>query len=373
MLATTIDGKLPRRIGPNKPCPCGSGKNFKKCCVAGEPPKKATSGRLAETLDRTLEPRLAPGKRGRTKGAGNYDWTPEMDNQLLEFWRTRDELGDAAPGGWLAKAKNVMAKRLMELCPRESTPRKDSLRRAVERHMVVLGLSTGNPRKKAEPNPAECTKKAPKEKPSSGAWTPHEICALLGTIGGDLMNETLVERTHHSPKACYAKLYRLGHTVNELRSGAFTVDEVAEMFRVTTRRVRTWKEKGWLKTTRRRVTDKDLVAFIKEHHKLIAFDALPLKVRTFLIDLGYPAKEASRFKANVKAILETVAGRKKRCDAQQTSGRVDSPRAEGGLKRVLDKIARWNQLKGQQRISPKGAPLNYPWPSSLAFAGQAAG
>jgi len=369
--SVATDGKLPRqKIGRNEQCPCGSGKKFKKCCGGGEPPEKATGGRLAETLDQILEPRVAPGKPGRPAGRGNYEWTPEMDKALRELLGRYDR-EETAPGGWLAKAKNVMAKRLLELCSHESAPRKDSLRRAVERHMVVLGLSTGNPRKKAEPNPAERTKKAPKGKSSSGAWAPHEICALLGTIGGDLMNETLVERTHHSPKACYAKLYRLGHTVNELRSGAFTVDEVAEMFLVTTRRVRTWKEKGWLKTTRRRVTDKDLVAFIKKHHELIAFDALPLKVRTFLLDLGYPAKEASSFKANVKAILETVAGRKKRCDAQ-TSGTNDSGRTEeGALKRVLDKIVRWNQLKGQ-RIGPKYAPY-YPWPSSLAFAAQTAG
>jgi hypothetical protein len=85
---------------------------------------------------------------------------------------------------------------------------------------------------------------------------------LLGTLGGDLISETLVERTHRSVKACYAKLHRLGHKVEELRSGAFTVDELAEMFQVSPRRVRTWKEKGWLKTTRRRVTDKDLVAVV---------------------------------------------------------------------------------------------------------------
>jgi hypothetical protein len=357
---TTTDGKLPKQtIGRNELCPCGSGKKFKKCCGAGEPPKKATGGRLAETLDRILEPRLAPGKQGRTKGAGNYDWTPEMDNQLLEFWRTRDNQGDAAPGGWLAKAKNVMAKRLMEACPRESTPRKDSLRRAVERHMASLGLS-GNHRKREEPDPAECTKVA--KEVSSGAWTPGEISALLATLGGDLIHETLVERTHHSVNACYAKLYRLGHTVQELRSGAFTVDELAGMFQVSPRRVRTWKEKGWLKTTRRRVTDKDLVAFLKEHHGLIEFAVLPLEVRTFLLDLGYPAKEASSFHANVKAILETVGGRKRRSDAQ-TSGTSDSARSEGGpLTRVLNKISRWNQLK-VQRIDPQHSP----WPSSLAF------
>ena len=280
-------------------------------------------------------------------------------DQLLEFWRTRDDQGDAAPEGWLAKAKNIMAKRLMKLCPRQSTPRKDSLRRAVERHMASLGLS-GNHRKKAEPDPAECTKK-PKEV-SSGAWTPGEISALLATLGGDLIHETLVERTHHSVNACYAKLYRLGHTVQELRSGAFTVDELAGMFQVSPRRVRTWKEKGWLKTTRRRVTDKDLVAFLKEHHGLIEFAVLPLEVRTFLLDLGYPAKEASSFHANVKAILETVGGRKRRSDAQ-TSGTSDSARSEGGpLTRVLNKISRRNQLK-VQRIDPQHSP----WPSSLAF------
>jgi hypothetical protein len=147
-----------------------------------------------------------------------------------------------------------------------------------------------------------------------------------------------------------------------LRSGAFTVDELAEMFQVSPRRVRTWKEKGWLKTTRCRVTDKDLVAFLKEHHGLIEFAVLPLKVRTFLLDLGYPAKEASSFHANVKAILESVGGRKRRCDAQ-TSGTSDSARSEGRpLTRVLNKISRWNQLK-VQRIGPQHSP----WPSSLAF------
>jgi hypothetical protein len=353
------------RQDTNESCPCGSGKKYKHCCGV-------TRGRrLAETLDQILEPRVAPGKPGRPAGAGNYDWTPEMDKALRELLGMYDR-GGPVPGGKLAKAKSVMAQRLMKLCPRESTPRKDSLRRAVERHMVLLGLSTGNPRKKAEPNPAECIKKAPKEV-SSGAWNRREISALLGTIGGDLINETLVERTHHSVKACYARLYRLGHTVNELRGGAFTVDELAEMFQVSPRRVRTWKEKGWLKTTRRRITDKDLMAFIKEHHELIEFAVLALEVRTFLLDLGYPAKEASSFKANVKAILETVAGRKKRCDAQ-TSGTSDSGRSEeGALKRVLDKIARWNQLKGQ-RIGPKDSSWHYPpWPSSLSFAAQAAG
>jgi hypothetical protein len=131
-----------RKIGRNELCPCGSGKKFKKCGGAGESPEKATGGRLAETLDRILEPRVAPGKPGRPKGAPNYQWTPEMDKVLIEF-RTRYDLGGTAPAGWLAKAKNVMAGRLVELCSCESRPRKDSLRGAVERRLAFLGLSSG--------------------------------------------------------------------------------------------------------------------------------------------------------------------------------------------------------------------------------------
>ena len=358
MAAILTQGKF--KIGRNEPCPCGSGKKFKKCC-GNEPPKP----RLAETLDRTLEPRVAPGNPGRPKGAGNYEWTPEMDKVLTELWtkfRT-------ASGGLFAKVENVMAKRLMELFPHESNPRKDSLRRAVRRRMAFLGLSGGNPpRKKAEPNPAERAKKAPEEV-RSGAWTPGEISALLGTLGGDLIKETIVERTRHSIEACYAKIKRLGHTVHELRSVSFTVDELAEMLRVSTRRIRTWKEKGWLQTTRRRITGKDLVAFFKKHHELVTFAALPLEIRTFLMDLGYPAAEASSFKANVKAILETVGGRKRRSDAQTSSSSDSSERPS---KRILDKIVRWNQLK-EQRIGPQRSPWHYlPWPSSLASVAQAA-
>ena len=342
--STTTDGKLPTPIGPNEPCPCASGKKL-KCCGTGEPAKKP---RLADTLDRTLEPRLAPGKPGRPKSTGNYQWTPEMDNLLIEFSTRYDP----------AKAKNVMAKRLMELCPRESRPRKDSLRSAVGRRVVFLGLSTGNPRKKAEPNPTERAEKGTKEV-GSGAWTPAEITALLGTLGSNLTNETIVKRTHHSVEACHAKLRRLGHTAHELRSLAFTVDELAEMFRVSPRRVRTWKEKGWLRTTRRRVTETDLTAFLKEYHGLIPFAVLPSYIRKFLIDLGYPAKEAASFHANVKSILESVAGRKRRSDAR-TSITCDSARSEGGaLKRVSDKIARWNHLK-EQRIGPKHAKRSSP-------------
>ena len=191
----STDGKLPRSIGPNEPCPCASGKKFKKCCGGGsEPPKTGT--RLTETLDRILKPRVAPAKPGRPKGTPNYQWTPEMDKVLTELWKKFR----TASGGLFAKVENVMAKRLMELCPHESKPRKDSLRRAVRRRMTFLGLSTGKPPKEAKPNPAEPAKKAPKGV-RSGAWTPGEISALLGMLGGDLIQEAIVERTRGVARA----------------------------------------------------------------------------------------------------------------------------------------------------------------------------
>jgi len=30
----------PPKVGRNEPCPCGSGKKFKKCCLTSEPNKK---------------------------------------------------------------------------------------------------------------------------------------------------------------------------------------------------------------------------------------------------------------------------------------------------------------------------------------------
>ena len=32
--------RVPPRVGRNEPCPCGSGKKFKKCCLTPDPPAK---------------------------------------------------------------------------------------------------------------------------------------------------------------------------------------------------------------------------------------------------------------------------------------------------------------------------------------------
>jgi hypothetical protein len=120
-------------------------------------------------------------------------------------------------------------------------PRPDSVRNAVERRMVQLGLPTGQARKRPESRTAK-------------PWDPSETTALLAALGGDLLDESVEERTHHTIKAARAKLARLGHQASELRHVAFTVDELAAMLHATSRQVRRWKENGWLKTTRRRIS-----------------------------------------------------------------------------------------------------------------------
>lgn len=328
----------------------------------GEVRKKGKkNGSLAKTLDATLQPHVPPGKPGRPKGARNYAWTPEMDNQLAGLWQKYGP----------AKAKAVMGKRLLECCPRDTMPKQDSVRNAVERRMVSLGLSTGNPRKKPEskpePRPEPNAASEPTEVPNvakqvaSGTWSSVQITALLGAIGGDITNESIVDRTHHTIKAVHAKLRRLGYEVSELRSIAFTVEELAHMLQVTAREVQNWRRRGWLQSTRRRITDLNLMAFLKDHHQVIVFAKLPSYVRAFLLSLGYPAPEARKFHAAVRSILESITGRKRSCCKPQTDGTDSAIPVHQAASwtptffvRVEGKISRWSELR-KRRIGPQHA------------------
>jgi hypothetical protein len=323
--------------------------------------KKGKNRSLAKTLDATLQPHVPPGKPGRPKGARNYGWSPEMDNQLVGLWQKYGP----------AKAKAVMGKRLLECCPRDTMPKQDSVRNAVERRMASLGLPTANPRKGPEskpqpgpePNAASESTEIPNaaKQVTSGIWTPVEITALLGALGGDLTNESIIDRTHHSLKAVHAKLRRLGYAASELRSIAFTIEELAHMLQVTVREVQRWRRSGWLPSTRHRITDGNLVVFLKNHHQVIGFAKLPSYVRAFLLSLGYPAPEARNFHAAVKSILESITGRKRRCSTPQTDGSNSSPTVDESASsmpisstRVAGKISRWSELK-KQRIAPQRA------------------
>jgi hypothetical protein len=254
---------------------------------ADRSPKKR--GNLAATLDPLLEPRLSAGRPGRPKGSGNYEWTPEADGLLMELcakWGT-------------AKAKRIMGRKIQECRPAPAAPRPDSVRKAVEHRMAKLGISTGQ--KRTKPHMREAKR-----------WTESQTTALLGALGADATIESIAARTGHSVKSVRAKIARLDYGIHEIHGfTVFTVNSLAGVLRVTSRQIRRWKERGWLETKDRRITEECLGQFLRAHPDRIPFDSLRREDQVFLVDLGFPCREAATFKKNVREILESIGRQRK--------------------------------------------------------------
>jgi hypothetical protein len=250
-------------------------------------PKKR--GNLAMTLDPLLEPRLSTGQPGRPKGANNYEWTPQADKLLIEL---------CAEWG-AAKAKRIMGRRIQECRPVDTAPRPDSVRKAVEHRMAKLGISTGQKRRKPDMRKAK-------------RWTETQTAALLGALGADATIESIAVRTGHSVKSVRAKIARLDYQIHEINGfEASTVDSLAALLRVTPRQIRRWKERGWMETKDRRITEECLGQFLRAHPDQIQFDSLPREDQIFLVDLGFPCREAATFKKNVREILDGIGRQRK--------------------------------------------------------------
>ena len=271
-------------------------------------------GSLAAHLDPLLEPRRAPGRPGRPKGAANYKWTPEADRVLTELC---ERLGPT-------KAKPIMQRKLAELGIAEGEARPDTMRKAVEYRMVKLGLPTGQPRK----TPGGRTAKR---------WTEAQVTALLGALGADATIESVALRTGHSVKSVHAKLARLNYSVHEVSGCAlYTVDQVADLLNVTPRQVRRWKEKGWLQTKGRRITERELGEFLREHPNGIRYEELNRETQIYIVDIGYPGAQSLEFRKNVRQILDSVGRQRKyrrkvRADGvePESGGEASAARAGG--------------------------------------------
>lgn len=256
-------------------------------CQPDRPPKKR--GDLAAKLNPLLKPRLSPGQPGRPKGASNYEWTPETDRLL----------GDLCSKWGAAKAKNIIGRKLQEGRPTEAGPRPDSVRKAVERRMAKLGISTGQKRRKPEGRKVK-------------RWTEAQTTALLGALGADATIESIALRTGHTVKSVCAKLARLDYSVHEIHGfAAFTANSLAALLGVTPRRIRRWKERGWLETNDRRITEKCLRKFLRAHSDRIPFNSLRWEDRVYLVDLGFPSPEATTFRKNVRDILDGIGRQRK--------------------------------------------------------------
>ena len=251
----------------------------------GRPKKR---GNLAATLDPLLDPRLPAGRPGRPKGAVNYEWAPETDKLLVDLCARRG----------VATAKKIVGKKILAERPGKAGSRPDSVRKAVEHRLAKLGISSGRKRRKSD------TK--------AKRWTASETTALLGALGADASIESIAARTGHSIRSVRAKLARLEYQVSEIHGfSEFTVDEFAERFHVTSRQVRRWKEKGWLQTKHRRITDACIENFLQEHAGQIPLESLPREDQVYLLDLGYPCPEEKTFRQNVREILDSVGRQRK--------------------------------------------------------------
>jgi hypothetical protein len=250
-------------------------------------PKKR--GNLAATLDPLLEPRVPIGRCGRPKGTGNYEWTPEIDKLLIESY---------AKWG-AAKAKRVVGLKLQESRAAEAKPKWDAVRKAVEYRIGRLGLSAEQKRKKPDTS-------------RTRRWTQSETTALLGALGADATIESIAARTGHSVKAVLAKIARLDYRADEVPGFAvYTVDELAGLIRATPRQIRHWKEKGWLETKNRKITEEGLARFLQEHADRILFETLPRGNQVYLVDLGYLCPERKTFRQNVREILDSIGKQRK--------------------------------------------------------------
>jgi hypothetical protein len=244
-------------------------------------PKKR--GDLAATLDPLLEPRLAAGRPGRPRGVGNYDWTPEADQLLIELCA---KLGAAT-------AKRIMGRRIQESRQVEVTPRPDSVRKAVEHRMEKLGIVTRQKRRKPDMRRAK-------------HWTESQTTALLGALGAAATIESIAVRTGHGVKSVRSKIARLDYRIHEIHGTVYTVDTLADLIRVPPRQIRRWKELGWLETNDRKITEQCLTQFLRAHPDRIPFNSLPRGDQVYLLSLGFPCREAATFKKNVREILDGI-------------------------------------------------------------------
>ncbi len=251
-------------------------------------PKKKR-GNLSATLDPLLAPRHRAGRPGRQVGVSRYEWTPEIDKLLIDLCAKRGA----------ATAKRIIGRKIQEGRETATEPNKDSIRKAVEYRMAKMGISPDHKRRKPAMRDAK-------------RWTDSQTNALLGALGADATIESIATRTGHSVKAVRAKIARLGYGIEEIHGfTVFTVNSLAALLRVTPRQIRRWKERGWLETKDRRITEECLRQFLREHPNQIPFDCLQREDQIFLVDLGFPSRETATFRKNVREILDGIGRQRK--------------------------------------------------------------
>lgn len=235
-------------------------------------------GDLTETLDPLLSPRNPQKTAGRSKGSLNYTWPPAADAILVEL----------ASEHQTGKAKCAMFHRLKIFHGAAARTKPDAYRKAVEYRLAKLGLPTGESRR------------AEREK-HVYPWTEVQVKALIGSLGEDVSLETIAKRTGHSVQAVRAKMVRLGYSAADIPG--LTTTELATLLLITPRQIARWKEKRWLETKNRRITEESVRCFLRAHSDRFDFDNLPYEAKIYLVDLGYSSESMASFRKTATEIL----------------------------------------------------------------------
>jgi hypothetical protein len=173
---------------------------------------------------------------------------------------------------------------------------------------------------------------------------------LLGALGADATVESIAARTRHSVKAMLVKIARLDYRADEVHGfAAFNVDELADLIRATPRQIRHWKEKGWLETKNRRITEKCLARFLQQHPDRIPFKN-PKKDQLYLMDLGYLCPERKIFRQNIREILDSI-GKQRKPRRRTQRANTTGTSSEGQIATKAEKNAWCRQSADPYRLA----------------------
>jgi hypothetical protein len=126
-------------------------------------------------------------------------------------------------------------------------------------------------------------------------WTNAELKFLVESLQHEPVR-AIAKELRRSEKAIWRKAAEIGVSAKCIEG--CTVTEVLWHLHVSHRRLRLWISAGWIKVGRnRRITDRSLRAFLREHRGEIEWNRLNAEARDWLLEFGIDAENQPRARA----------------------------------------------------------------------------
>ena len=123
-------------------------------------------------------------------------------------------------------------------------------------------------------------------------WTRSEEEALIEAASAQTVSE-IARNLGRSEASVRLKLKSLGYSQSDL--AGFKVKDLAAMLDVSIRRVRRWRQKGYLTGRSGRITEESFIKFCRAHAEKIPYAQLGWDAKVWLRSFGYrpPAPEST--------------------------------------------------------------------------------